>query len=49
MANIMNRAFGIIQHSTNGFEVVTDAAYHSVMDRKGGEGRGQRIFLRLIY
>lgn len=35
----MNRAFGIIQHSANGFEVVTGAAYHSVKDRKGGEGR----------
>ena len=39
MASIMNRAFGISQHSANGFEVVTDAAYYSVMDRKGREGR----------
>lgn len=34
----MNRVFGITQHSANGFEVVTDAAYHSVKNRKGGEG-----------
>lgn len=39
MASIMNRVFGITQHSSNGFEVVTDAAYHSVKNRKGGEGR----------
>lgn len=39
MASIMNRVFGITQHSANGFEVVTDAAYHSVKNRKGGEGR----------
>lgn len=31
--------FGTIQHSANGFEAVTDAAYHSVMDRERGEGR----------
>lgn len=52
----MNRFFfGTIQYLANGFEVVTDAAYHSFMDRKGGEGGkeeregGQRVFLQLIY
>lgn len=51
----MNRVFGITQHSANGFEVVTGAAYHSVKDRKGGEGREEEgegkgfFFLRLIY